>query len=157
MKTAVFHQENNRIIGKDSRGEFYVEETMKAGVTRTRRVASLERWFHSGKITSSQYAAGNRLLDEYDAAFIEPRYALSDYGERVDGSPDHKDQPISRITAHKVYQTSLAAMNGIERRYVVEFVCRGLPVSRQVENKERGKVSGIIYSGLTTLAEYYRY
>ena len=61
----------------------YIEETIRAGQLRVRSVCVLERWRDRGIITSAMFNAAEQFRRDFEAAGLQPHFAISGL-ERID-------------------------------------------------------------------------
>jgi len=61
----------------------YIEETIRAGQLRIRSVSVLERWRDTGIITSAMFNAAEQFRQDFEAAGLQPHFAISGL-ERID-------------------------------------------------------------------------
>ena len=75
---------NKIIVRLDPGDPFVIEETMKAGETRPRRIDVVEQWHIKKAIDDKQLAAARQFAAVFDCAGFQDRYSVQCF-DRVDG------------------------------------------------------------------------
>jgi hypothetical protein len=153
----IISEEGKRVVGQYADESFaYIEETMVAGVRRTRRVSFLERWRDTGKISRGEYAAAKQFEDDYELGMASPNYVLSDYGDRIDKSRTESQLGSLEIARLQAFTRTAQAMKKVGFRaakVLVECVALSQPLS--VFGKERIRAEGMLQSALCQLVDFY--
>lgn len=73
-----------QLLRRDPGEPFVLEETMKAGEHRFRRIDTIEQWKKAGIIGEKQFAAARQFAAIFDCAGFQDRFSVQCF-DRVDG------------------------------------------------------------------------
>jgi hypothetical protein len=151
----------DRIIQLDQPGApvAVVEETIKAGTYRTRKIDLLERWHRAGKIETRHWTAGQQFSQDFYKAGLTDRYSTQNF-DRIDGgSRDHT--PHAVIDARDRVRQAIYATGMRGGSIAWDVLGNGDSLSIYCRNHDwtGGNVhfaTGLLIGALDCLAHHYR-
>jgi len=144
--------------------EIVIEETMKAGVHRARRLSLTEGWVKAGKIAPELHQAAVRYSEDFNRARLRGNYgSLIGQLERVDASPGRRERLVVSEIAGK-QQIALANEAAGQEGTAVLWDVIGCEMSLREHAQRQSwngrplnvhEVKGRLIAALGTLATHY--
>ena len=118
-----------------------IEQTMKAGVFRKRRLDLAERWARDGVITEEMYLASVAFTTAFEAAHLRERYAISTAMlDRVDGSRYDSGEASARsVDARNRVRKAMRLLGDSMGPVVWDVLGSGLSLRKHVERQANAK------------------
>lgn len=137
----------------DPDGERVIEETIKAGVFRIRRVFLLEKWLNEKVINSAEFVAGKTYESAFNLAGMGPKYATGGM-ERVDKT-SQDNEPPHRVIAAKKWVEQAHKKVGSAKGVLRDVVGEGMSLRRHaiVRQCNREQAQGKLEMALEILAK----
>ena len=137
-----------------------IEQTMKAGVFRKRRLDLAERWARDGVISEEMYLASVAFTAAFEAAHLRERYAISTAMlDRVDGSRhDNGEASVRSVDAQSRIRSAMLLLGSSMGPVVWDVLGSGLSLRKHVERQAGAKrvtvheARGRLIAGLDLLA-----
>lgn len=150
---------NKQLIRLDPGDPFVIEETMKAGQGRPRRVDIVEQWFIKGLIDQKQHAAAKQFATVFDCAGFQDRFSVQCF-DRVDGG-GHSAQPERMMMAQDNIRQAMYVMGQIGGSAVWDIVGCGHTMQQYCQRhpwtgKNQTMVKGALMGALSSLVAHWR-
>tara|TARA_R100001443_G_scaffold20442_1_gene32365 strand:+ start:675 stop:1112 length:438 start_codon:yes stop_codon:yes gene_type:complete len=142
--------------------EIVIEETIRAGEYRQRRLSLTEKWVRDGVIEPNMHTAALRFASDFHTAQLSGYYATSDVHHKVDSSPQHADYLVRKsIQARGAVAAAMTAVGKQAGSVLWDVI--GVDMSlREHINRGDGRTTlndarGRLIVALEHLARYYGY